>query len=109
MADLTRQQLWSSVPPDVRALARRLDEGEANIAEDAYPMSSAGVVLDMLRDAQVIILGGDFYEVTGDQARPTGMNWHFDGSDFAASIAEAERTLQQGWVHADWFVTFVWR
>jgi hypothetical protein len=87
----------------------RLDEGESNIAEDAYPVARVDEVLRLLDAAKVVILGGDFYEVAADRPRPTGMNWYYDGSDAAASVQQARRAISQRWVDAKWHVTFVWR
>jgi hypothetical protein len=97
------------VPPDLRAEALRLDEGEGNVAEDAYPVGQADQVLLLLSEAAVVVLGGDFYEVSNGRPHPTGMNWYYEGTDAAASVRKARQALGERWVDPNWFVTFDWR
>ncbi len=89
--------------------SRSVDEGGLDIAEDAYPVARADVVLSLLGDAGVVVLGGDFYDITDGRPRPTGMNWYYEGTDAAASLDAARRRIGQPWVEPSWHITFVWR
>lgn len=108
---LTRNELWDHLPDDVRSSAFRLDEQPQvmKIHEDAFPIKSTEAVLVALADANVVVLGGDFWHREQGDFGPVYANWHYDGTSPADSVDLARRTLREPWVSGSWYVTFVWR
>ncbi len=90
MASEAQSEMLGLLPSSLAEIAVDLSV-IAGSREYSFPLSAAPVVLETLLESGVTVLGGDLWDLEGDEHHPSGESWYTDSLEGESAMAREAR------------------